>query len=183
MLKKNALSAFLLLAALAGLGKAADPKLQTLPQNWSDAERHKFWFIDQGSKIMPMAWFRNLQRSNSDQLFAASENLLRYGFVKDESNIEVTPNLNKYKLPIGFSVGSYNLVEFVGLTCAACHTGNVRLGDRSILIEGAPSMLNFDLFLDELVKAMVKTRDDPAQRSRFIARFDSGPPPDMKYDR
>jgi hypothetical protein len=71
-------------------------------------------------------------------------------------------------------------VEFVGLTCAACHTGNVRLGDRSILIEGAPSMLNFDLFLDELVKAMVKTRDDPAQRSRFIARFDSGPPPDMK---
>jgi len=160
---------------LARMGLSEDQKLETLPQNWSDPERHQFWFSDQGSKIMPMAWFLNLEHGDPQHMFASSENLWRYGFVKDTSGIDGT--LNKYKLPIGFTTGSYNLVEFVGLTCAACHTGNIKFGGRSILVEGAPSMLNFDAFLSDLVTDMQKTRDDQATRERFKARFTT--PPDM----
>ena len=175
MLGKNALSGYLLLASLAGAGLAAELKLETLPQKWTDAERHKFWFIGQGSKIMPVDWFLHLERKNMEQRFALPENLYRYGFVIDTSGIP--GDLNKNNLPIGFATGNYDGVEFVGLTCAACHTGNIVYNGRSILIEGAPAMLNFDLFLSEMVDAMIQTSEDPAKRERFINGFPA--PPDM----
>jgi hypothetical protein len=170
MFNKNAVPAFIFFA-LTAVAPAEEKKLETLPQNWVDADQRTFWYIDQGSKIMPMSWFLSLECSSKQKncdatgLFSATANLESYGFVTDPSR---TPEpLNPHGLPIGFTSGTHDGVEFAGVTCAACHTGNIRYGGRSILVEGAPSMLNFDLFLSEMVDALLETQGNQAKFARF----------------
>lgn len=160
MFNKNVVPSFIYLA-LTALSQPKESKLDSLPQNWTDADRHTFWYIDQGSKIMPMSWFLNLEcnskqrHCDAGKLFSSPKNLSSYGFVIDTSGIPGP--LNPHHLPIGFSSGSHDGVEFAGLTCAACHTANIRVGNRSLTITGGPSMLDFDLFLSELVDAVDET--------------------------
>jgi hypothetical protein len=60
---------------------------------------------------------------------------------------------NPDALPVGFTrddgfadpyTGQRNVV--VGLTCAACHTGELFYKDKAIRIDAGPSMLNLDKF-------------------------------------
>jgi hypothetical protein len=170
MFNKNAVPAFVFFA-LAAVAPAEEKKLEILQQNWGDADRHTFWYIDQGSKIMPMSWFLSLECGSTQKqcdatgLFSSPPNLKNYGFVIDTSGIPGT--LNPHHLPIGFTSGTHNGVEYAGVTCAACHTGNIQYGGRSILVEGAPSMLNFDLFLSEMVDALLETQGNQVKFARF----------------
>ena len=62
-------------------------------------------------------------------------------------------------LPIGFTKGEaegnevYEEIsdEWVGLTCAACHTGQIEFNGRKMLIDGAPTMADFEGFMQALV--------------------------------
>jgi hypothetical protein len=163
MSNKNVVSAGIFLV-LAASSLAQESKLENIEQHWAATDRHEFWYIDQGSKIMPMAWFLKLECATSQKhcdstgLFSSSANLKSYGFITDTSGIAGA--LNPHNLPIGFSSGSPDGVEYAGLTCAACHTANIKSGNRSWIIEGGPAMLNFDLFLGELVTAVDETRNN-----------------------
>ncbi len=46
------------------------------------------------------------------------------------------------------------------MTCAACHTGQVEFGGAKYLIDGAPTMGDFEKLFHDLVKAMQATLDD-----------------------
>jgi hypothetical protein len=138
-----------------------------LDQHWDDPTRFAFWSMDQGSKIMPMKWFLQLQKAESSERFATG--LERYGFVPDNysgAHGNPSPDANN-PLPIGFAKNSASGEDWVGLTCAACHTNKISSGSQSWLVEGGPSMLDFDQFLSDLVEAVDQIDKDPARAQAF----------------
>jgi hypothetical protein len=78
-------------------------------------------------------------------------------------------------LPIGFTKDDPRRIqpfagidrEWLGMTCAACHTGQIEFGARKILIDGAPAMADFQSFVEALVAAMRATVREPAKFDRF----------------
>ena len=154
-----------------------------LDQNWTNETRDRHWFIDQGSLMMPYEWFKALEKEGG-QPFA--DGLDRYGFITDFIGKKL-PGASDApvhrELPIGFTVGKHWKlgVDFVGLTCAACHSGLILYKDKRYIIEGAPAMVDFDRFLTELVAAMDATALDFGRWQRFAARI-PGTEPKLKDD-
>src|SRR4051794_2921432 len=42
---------------------------ETLCQNWDTDEQQTFWFLSQGSQIIPYGWFLSLEQVNNEKLF------------------------------------------------------------------------------------------------------------------
>ena len=164
MFSKNVLSLGLI-AVAAALAAGNYPPLRP-EQNWIDSVRHKFWYIDQGARVMPLEWFKKLELAQSDQKFWIG--LDRYGFINDDFGIPKTMKAALAGLPIGFSVNEND--NWVGITCAACHTGVIRHGEQRYMIEGAPGMIWFDRFVSEMVDAMESTIKDKAKHDRFFTK-------------
>ncbi|MCF2909544.1 di-heme-cytochrome C peroxidase [Pseudoalteromonas sp. DL2-H2.2] len=57
--------------------------------------------------------------------------------------------------------------NWVGMTCAACHTSQIDYKGTKMLVEGAPTLANFVLFFDRLVAALNNTLQDDAKFERF----------------
>jgi hypothetical protein len=143
-----------------------------LPQNWNCGERQEFWFIDQGSQIIPYVWFIHLEQANSTAKFSDPVNMDRYRYLP-----QLPTTLNPDGLPIGCTEGSAKANEdygeisrvWLGMTCAACHTGQVEFEGAKYLIDGAPTMGDFETLVRDLVAAMKATFDDDAKFERFAA--------------
>src|SRR5260370_13563000 len=86
-------------------------------QGWTDAEKHEFWHIDQGSKLMPLKWFLNLEKAGGGLLV---NDLEKFGFIPDPS-----PSTD-FRRPIRFAHPG-NDADWGRLTCAACHTETIRM--------------------------------------------------------
>jgi mono/diheme cytochrome c family protein len=141
-----------LFAVLLGLGLAvvlyyvANPKLPTWSpaqqvhylEQWSAADRQTYYFTPQGTQVKGLRydWFKELELPFSEQRFAAPEYLARFGFLIDPEQ-KATPN-NPANLPVGFArhqnPGSQD--EFLDITCAACHTGELRFNGQAVRIDG-----------------------------------------------
>ena len=98
-------------------------KLVYLEQNWNDADREWFYFIDQGTRLIPYRIFINLEQADNNNLLSDTFNLLRFGFLP----AKVSTN-NPDGLPVGFTRNE----GYIGLTCAACHTQQIRYQDKFI---------------------------------------------------
>jgi cytochrome c5 len=141
-----------------------------LPQNWTCQERQEFWFTDQGSQIIPYSWFLYLEQPDSTAKFADPANMDRYRYLPQSQT-----TLNPDSLPIGFTMGSaknnraYKDIsgEWLGMTCAACHTGQVEFGGAKYLIDGAPSMADFEGMFIDLALALSRTHRDDQKFQRF----------------
>ena len=185
-MKRTSLSLILAaVTAVAGqVAKAADAPT-ILDQGWSTEIRERFYFTPQGSRMIPHAWFMALERPDGPGMFAAPENLERYGFIRADGPHPLNPD----GLPIGFAIDpgaqrrsesetalGYNTASTgaerrqLGLTCAACHTANVTVGGRTIRVSGAPAHLDFDTFYADLANAVTLTLFDPARFERFAGR-------------
>ena len=145
----------------------------TLCQNWQEPEQQTFWFLSQGSLLIPYSWFLALEQVDNPALFreAAHMDSLRY------LPQQATP-ANPDALPIGFtrdeprgSPADARLSRtWLGLSCAACHTGQVEYQGKRMLIDGAPTMADFEGLMRALVAAMRATLADQAKLDRFAAR-------------
>ena len=60
--------------------------------------------------------------------------------------------------------------RWLGITCAACHTKEMRLGDTAYRIDGAPTQGDIQGLLSSLTDALQKTRRDPQKFARFAAK-------------
>ena len=131
---------------IASQGWAADPAPIFLDQGpaWTETSRAEFYSQDQGSRMMPLAWLRALQQPNGQPFLA--DNLTRYGYL---------PNpLNSNGLPVGFSASGPTGAQTVGMTCAACHTRQIAVGDKTYRIDGGPAIVDFQSFLADLDTAI-----------------------------
>jgi len=125
-----------------------------LDQGWSDDIRQKFYFTPQGSHFFPYAWFRALELADGVALFSAPENLAKFGWITAGPKGSA---LNPDNLPIGFALEPAEMPgagRWMGLTCAACHTGSVTAKGVLMRLDGAPAMADFGLFLGELSRTM-----------------------------
>lgn len=110
-----------------------------------------------------------------------------YGYVKDERTSKFDGyDWNSANLPVGFSVGGdwINLgtnkklsipgtgrnATRVGLTCAACHTGQLEYAGHRLLIDGGQSMISLDKFRESFRLSMGFTKYVPGRFSRFAKR-------------
>ncbi|TMO67641.1 di-heme-cytochrome C peroxidase [Pseudoalteromonas aurantia] len=135
-----------------------------LDQGWSEKTRQNFWFTNQGAQIIPYDWFVWLEQADSQQLFRHSEHMEMLRYLPMPAS-EANPG----GLPIGFALHSNQTTgeNWVGMTCAACHTNQLDYQGTKILIEGAPTLGNFVLFFKKLIEAMDKTLADDVKFQRF----------------
>jgi hypothetical protein len=127
-----------------------------LDQGWSQADRQWYYQTSQGSIVLSYDIFLNLEVADSQELFRSDANSDRYGLTSQPAN----PAANPDALPIGLSKtvvteGPWK-GEHIGLTCAACHNGQLTYRGKKIRIDGGVGN-NFDLM------AYVYALDDSLQ--------------------
>lgn len=136
-----------------------------LDQGWSHEDRTWFHHAPQGSWLLPYTWFLSLEQPGSEKLFRDDDHMESFRYIPDQ----VGP-ANPDGLPIGFARDGNAENPMLGLTCAACHTGQINYRGKAVLIEGGPAMAEFTHFLKTFVEALVLTQFDPLKFNRFAER-------------
>lgn len=150
----------------AGLVLAEDPwgdgatRLVYLDQGWSVPETLWYYFADQGSMLMPYDMFVHLEQPDREQRLIDPANLVRYRLLPQLA----TPN-NPDALPVGWARHD----DAVGLTCAACHTGQITWQGTAMRIDGAPAMADIFGFFQQIRDAIAATLADEAKLARYVA--------------
>ena len=127
-----------------------------LDQGWSAADREAFTTTPQGSQVMPLPWFRALRRTDRDEPFAA-DGLQRYGYLPRAAPL----------LPVGFVRDGTAGDPQLGMTCAACHTGQIRYRGQAWRIDGGRANADFQAFLTDLGAAARATLAEPTRFAAF----------------
>jgi len=133
--------------------------VNTLKQNWTDAEGSWFYNVPQGSRLIPYDWFLNLEQVDSQAKFRDAEHMRALGYLTRTPDGQANPD----GLPIGFVKDGAHL----GLTCAACHTAQINYQGRAWLIDGAPTLGDIEKLHRRLVDALEQTARDDAKFARF----------------
>ena len=163
---------FLTLALVGCRGKNPDPPAPApvtyLDQGWTDqySYRQKFYHTTQGTKLVPYKWFLALEQPAGGGLMRDDIYLDSLRFIP---NPDVAEGLNPDRLPIGFTKElPVNGEEvWLGLTCAACHTGQIEYKGARIRIDGGPAMADMTGFFAALDESLQKTALDDVRFSRF----------------
>lgn len=161
-------TAALLCATAATAGCAQATGADYLKQNWSAEVRKEWWYTPQGSRIIPHDWFLALEQASGETLLSSEEGLAHLRFIPGAKDPEWNPD----GLPIGFTVDVDESTgeRFFGVTCAACHTGQITYQGKRVIVDGAPARGDFDRLISEIVEAMQATLADPGKLARFAGR-------------
>ncbi len=162
-----------------------------LEQGWNEEDRQRFYFLGQGSQLVPYNWFIHLQLPGTDQLLRSDAHLAGLGFIT-----QAPGDRNPDGLPIGFVKDTHvvpietkaaflgsdyspgNLPkdrDWLGLTCAACHTADLICGDTVVRIDGGAAMSDLERFLSSLAESMRATADDDEAFAAFAKRIQDAP--------
>jgi hypothetical protein len=178
-MQKNAVLGMLCLALLGSLpaqkaGRlfAAPPRnlsvaaditdVHVLDQNWSDDESRWFYNVAQGSHLVRYNWFLKLEQPDSNAPFLDAGHIRTLGYLPRTAESPGNPD----GLPIGFAKDGL----YLGLTCAACHTTQINYQHEAWLIDGAPTLADFETFQRRLTSALDRTFQDNAKFDRFAAQ-------------
>ena len=147
-----------------------------LPQNWTEAQRRTYYHDAQGSELLPYAWFLALEQPHLSLTgappFRFNSYLQGFGFIPDGA-YEQNPD----GLPVGFARDDHFVDPYsgqkqvvLGLTCAACHTGELFYRGKAIRVDAGPSLINLQKFTEALGLAVTWTYYDPLRFRRFSRR-------------
>lgn len=142
-------------------------KMYVSTQNWSDHFRFSYWHLDQGSLATPYDIALAIARADSEELFFSGPNIARYRYIPQNVS-----TYNPDALPLGFTKSStkYDGTAYLGMTCSACHSTVVTYKGEGILIDGAPTMGDFQTFFKDLLAAHKATLDNEAKFINFANR-------------
>jgi mono/diheme cytochrome c family protein len=157
-----------------------------LEQGWSTPEyanrREKYYQTAQGNLVAPFSWFMSLERQpqgfpprlSEVDLFSSPSVQAKYGLLPDASSH------NPYALPIGIvkDIVADEAVEplgegqreWISISCAACHTGQIIHRGQAVRIDGGQGMWNFTAWSGALVGNLVLTTTLPDRFDRFAKR-------------
>jgi hypothetical protein len=142
-------------------------------KSWSGITRTLYYSVDQGSRFMPLDWFRHLKQPDGTAFL--SGNLARYGYLR---NYDAPVS----DLPVGFTTNGPANDKWVGMNCAACHTREIQVGKTSYRIDGGPAISDFQAFLTDVDAAVAHLLTDPATFQIFatdvLGGLDIGLTPD-----
>ena len=126
-----------------------------LDQGWDETDSLWFYNTTQGSAVLPYDFFLVLEEADSTERFRSNKIIDRFRFLPQKPTF-----FNPDGLPVGFAKDDYQGKDYMGFTCAACHTSQVNVkvpGEemlKAIRIDGGPSMADMDGFMKALEKAM-----------------------------
>lgn len=130
------------------------------------AQKEAFYHLSQGAEILP--WFVltavDVGVPGSSKPFV--ENVKRYGLLPDPARTD--------GVPVGLTVSSNPFtfgMDFVGITCAACHTGELHHNGKAVRVDGAPNMFNLQLFYSDAIDAVTATTSDRGKLWRALKRM------------
>ncbi len=162
-----------------------------LEQGLSDEDRSAFYYLSQGSQLLPYSWFLALETSNDQSLFRSDENMRALGYIPQKPDTAWNPD----GLPIGFvkdddpktamydvkkgNTGSdYDFKQYpinnnawLGLNCSNCHTAEIIYNDQIIRIEGGSAQADNQTFLAQLIDALQATTKSDDKMTRFAHRI------------
>ncbi len=147
-------------------------KVVYLDQGWSQEDRLRYYYISQGSAAMSYDIFLNLEAANNQGLFRADENLAKYGFVPQPADSKYNPD--------GLPIGITNTVvadgrwkgKWVGLSCAACHNGQIEHKGTKVSISGGNNTtLDVHAFIKGLDDALAATAAEPQKFARLAEKL------------
>ncbi|MBY3317300.1 hypothetical protein HFO01_12065 [Rhizobium laguerreae] len=128
---------------------------------------------------MPEKWFLALERAGSTEKLSDVKFLASFGYLP--------PPAGKSRYPAGFGIDKQPDKDFevtklrwyknqsggtlaepwVGMNCSACHTAQLSYKGSSIRVDGAPSLTDFQSFVEAVDASMKETKADSAKWSRF----------------
>ena len=180
-------------------------QLTALDQSWTPDERMLYYHDSQGSVLMPYPWLMALEQPEIKfvgevGLFLDDDYVGKFGFLpgrpvpgRPELPKDCTPSADPNDvdytcgLPVGFSrtlldVEALSLPgildrDTAGLTCAACHTGELHHAGNAIRIDGGTSLMDPTNFQSALGMAVLLTERLPFRMTRFADRVLGKPQP------
>lgn len=135
-------------------------------QNWTEQERAWFYTTSQGSNLLPYEIFLHLERHDTSELFRSDNNMNRLRYLTEP----VSPD-NPDALPVGWVKNTYEEIDYLGLTCSACHTGELQVGTTAIRIDGGPALADMDSMMRELQLAIEAPLASPEKFSRLLSNI------------
>ena len=142
-----------------------------LDQNWKSDAREWYYNTSQGSQIMPYDWFMALTDPDTGKPFADSLTT-RYGYLTDAPN-----KWNPDNLALGFvkDTDPGTKATWIGMTCASCHTGDLKVGNNTMRIDGAPTTGDLLGLITGLNTAIKKTLSNNTVFQAFTAKVLKNP--------
>lgn len=153
-----------------------------LDQGWDSAVRNEFHKTSQGTATLPVPydWFMTLETPelrliSGPSLISEPDFLARLGFIPTKA---IGPGETGTALPVGFAVlpagidpstGEAHPV-MLGFTCAACHTGAVRIGKQTLAFDGGPAMIDLGKLEQITGLSIIYTNALPWRASAFADR-------------
>ncbi len=134
-----------------------------LDQGWSESDSLWFYNTTQGSALMPYDFMLALEEKGSEQLLKSNVLMDKFRYLPQKATF-----FNPDALPVGFVKDTYQGKDYVGFTCAACHTSQVNYQGQAIRIDGGPAMADMVGFLTALEKSMIETLEDSTKQKRFV---------------
>jgi hypothetical protein len=165
--------------SLPAAAQAPGDGVTYLNQAWSQEDRQWYYHFSQGSAVLSYDIFLNLEAAGNQDLFRSGPNSTRYGLLPEAANSD-----NPDGLPIGISktavstpIKGWPAGEYAGLTCEACHEGQLKYKGKLIRIEGGISH-TFDIqsCVRGLDDALRTTLTDAAKFDRLAARLGASTP-------
>ena len=120
--------------------------------------------------------FMSLPSPSGPQSFSSRANLESYGFLySDYYGVEGLPiGMVKDRRGEGYTPLAKHAKDltrdYVGLTCAACHTGDLRYNGERLLIHAGQGNLDYERFISDLEMAVSKALQDP-KGTGYIAQM------------
>lgn len=171
----------LLMVMVSVLAYTADDVTKVVDQGWSAAQKQQWYTMSQGSRLIPLAWFKALEQTDSELPLLHRSHTERFRYLAD-------PSPDPAPLPVGFAIdiqsdqkfsevtklrwkkGQSDKEPWVGMNCAACHTNDLTFQGKRLRIEGAPALADFQGYMKSLNAALVTTRSDQAKWDRFATK-------------
>jgi hypothetical protein len=118
---------------------------------WTAQTQAAYYTVDQGSRIMPLGWMQALQQKDGSAFLADS--LTRYGYLANPNSLD--------NLPVGFTGAKDKQgTAWIGMTCAACHTRELKVERETYRLDGGPALANFQNFLTDLDHSVDRVLSD-----------------------
>lgn len=140
-----------------------------LDQGWDEADSLWYYNTTQGSGLIPYDFFLELELENSEVKLRDPQIVDHYRYLPQRES-----RFNPDALPVGFVKEVYKGKDYVGYTCAACHTSQVNYTNAdtnekyAVRIDGGPAMADMDGFLTAMEKGMEQTLEDSKKQQRFV---------------
>lgn len=131
-------------------------------QGWEASDSLWFYTTTQGSDLLPYDFFLALEQKDNTKPFRDNANTNNYRYLPQKATFS-----NPDGLPVGFVADTYRGTKYLGLTCAACHTGQVNFKGTAMRIDGGPAGADMETYIEDLGAALKATATDPAKLKRF----------------